>query len=119
MNRIKEKAMVSWYIVKIEFTKDSGKMIYVMEKAMNAIVMGILMKATFSTEKLMVKECTIGPMEKSTMANGSRVSRKDMECGKASMVTAIWANGANLKLTVMEFISGKMEIGMKETGNTV
>lgn len=42
-----------------------------------------------------------------------------MACGKGSMETATWANGAILKLMGMECISGKTEIGTREVGAIV
>ena len=66
----------------------------------------------------MEKESIIGQMEKSTMENGARESKRDMECGKEYMETAIWANGVSPKPMVMEFISGKTEIVMKAVGTS-
>jgi uncharacterized protein YpmS len=42
-----------------------------------------------------------------------------MEYGKVFMETLILVNGGIQKLRVMEFILGRMEIGMKENGNCV
>lgn len=42
-----------------------------------------------------------------------------MECGKESLVIAIWVNGSILKLMDMEYISGKMEIDLKVAGTNV
>jgi len=41
-----------------------------------------------------------------------------MACGREYTVTVTWDSGRGLKHMVMEFISGKMEIGMKEIGKT-
>ena len=42
----------------------------------------------------------------------------DMVCGKAFLVIAIWDSGKIPKHMVMEFISGKTAIDMKEAGTT-
>jgi hypothetical protein len=39
-----------------------------------------------------------------------------MVCGEVYLVILIWGNGKILKLMVMEFINGKMEIDMKDLG---
>ena len=40
----------------------------------------------------------------------------DMECGKESLVIAIWVSGKILKRTAMACINGKMVTDMKEAG---
>ena len=42
-----------------------------------------------------------------------------MACGKESTAIVTWGSGVTLKLMVMEFISGKMEIGTKAHGASV
>ncbi len=42
--------------------------------------------------------------------------RKDMECGEVYSVILTLDNGKILKQTGMEFINGKMEIGLKDLG---
>lgn len=99
--------------------KVTGKMIRGMAQAMNAFTMEIYMQENMSMDVLMAKESSLGLMEKSTMANGEKDSRKDMASGEALKMTHISDNGKKAKQMDMEFISGKMEIGMKESGDLV
>ena len=76
------------------------------------------MKEIFIKAKLMVKEFIIGLMEKNMMESGKMESKMDTECGEVFSATPILVNGKTLKQMVMEFISGKMVIGMKAPGST-
>ena len=94
-------------------------MIREIKKDMSVIAMEILMRVISRKVKLMVKEYIIGLMEKYMMANGVKELKMVMECGKESLVIAIWVNGSILKLMDMEYISGKMEIGLRVAGTNV
>ena len=74
------------------------------------------MRVISSMARHMVKVSIIGPMVKSMMENGRKVSRMDMVCGEVSLVTVIWDNGLKVKHMVMEFISGKTAIDTKDPG---
>ena len=67
----------------------------------------------------MVQVFIPGLMEKCTKVNGLRALRMAKAFGKVSMATRTSANGDNQKLQAMVFISGKMAIGMKESGTIV
>lgn len=51
--------------------------------------------------------------------NGNKVLKKDKASGKGSLVIHTLGNGLKVKLMVLAFINGKMEIGMKVNGNFV
>lgn len=68
--------------------------------------------------KLMGKGCTPGRMEKCMTGSGEWDWSMAMECGKEQQVTPISESGLRVKLTVMEFMSGRMETDMKENGST-
>jgi hypothetical protein len=89
------------------------------KKDMSVIVMAIPMKVISKKEKHMEKESIAGRMVKSMTENGAKELKMDMECGKVYLVTVIWGNGSILKLTVMGYINGKMEIDLKAAGTNV
>ena len=64
--------------------KVSGDTILGMEKALRGIPIAIVISVSLRTAKLMVKACTVGQMEKSTMVSGTKESSKAMEYGKES-----------------------------------
>lgn len=64
----------------------------------------------------MVKEYTLGRMEKYTMANGTRVLSKAMVSGKEFLKTHILESGKIQKHMVTECTPGLTEIGMKDSG---
>ena len=53
----------------------------------------------------------------STMENGKKVSKMDMECGEVYLVIVTWDSGLRVKLMVMVFINGKTVIDMKDHGS--
>ena len=69
--------------------------------------------------KLMEKECITGQTEKCMTVSGARESKKGTVCGRESMEIATWDSGASQRHMDMEFISGKMGIGMKAAGSIV
>ena len=78
--------------------------------------MEILTKVNSLIIKLMERGFTNGRMEKFMMDNGYKARKKVMVSGEVFMETVILENGKIVKLKVMEFICGKMETGMKESG---
>jgi hypothetical protein len=78
--------------------------------------MVILMRETSSMVRLTARVFIIGLMARCMMVNGRRVSKMDTECGEVYLVIVIWVNGLKVKLMDMEFISGKMVIGLKVPG---
>jgi len=117
--RIKDVGTESCAIEKTESTKANGIMIRDKEKATKGTAMGIRTRETLEKERHMVKEFITGPMAKCTMVNGVEESRKAQACGRESLVTAIWDNGATRKLMAMAFTSGRMVIDMKVAGTCV
>lgn len=99
--------------------RESGRMMSDMEKALKGIKTTINMKGNFKMEKLMVKGFILGSMEKYMMANGKMESKMDMVFGKEFLGILILESGRTARLMVMEFINGKMEISMKESGRIV
>jgi hypothetical protein len=98
--------------------KDSGDMIIVKAKAWKSTLTGTSMKEISKKEKLMEKVSTIGLTEKSMMENGKMELKKAMVCGEVYLEIVISDNGKIVKLMDMEFINGRMGIGMKEVGST-
>ena len=113
------KATVLCNIARTVSTRASGSATSVKKKAMSATQTAIDMKVTSKMAKLTAKESTIGPMAKFTTANGAGASRTATGCGGVSSEIAIWGSGKTVRHMAMEFISGKMVIGMKDLGRTV
>lgn len=107
---------MSWSTEKTEFTRDNGLMISARERAMRDTVTETLTKVTLWEEKLTEKEFILGLMEKSMTENGPKESKRAMECGGAYLETAIWVSGRIVRLTDMEFISGRMATATKVVG---
>lgn len=81
--------------------------------------MAINMKEIFKMERLMVKVCISGLMEKCMMENGGMESRKAMEYGKEYLVILTLASGRTAKQMVMVFINGRMATDTRVNGRTV
>ena len=116
MKTIAEKALASWSTERIEYMRDNGSKISVQEKDTKGTVTATHTRVISYRAKHMVKVYIPGPTAKSMMANGLKELKRATVCGEASSVIAIWDSGTTAKLTVMEFISGKMEIDMKVAG---
>lgn len=86
------------------------------KKAMSDTQTAIGMKVTSKVAKLMAKESTIGPMVRSTTANGAEESRTATACGEAYSATAIWASGKTARHMAMESINGRMATDTKDLG---
>ena len=78
--------------------------------------MEISMKETSKVERLMARASTCGQMEKFTMANGAMESKRATECGEESLVIHSLENGRTQKQMDTVFISGRMEIDLKVSG---
>jgi len=78
--------------------------------------MAILTLANSSMARPMVRESTLGKMERFMMASGTRVSSKDMASGRELGVILTSASGVPLRLMVTESIHGQTETGMRGSG---
>lgn len=87
-----------------------------MEEVLKDIPRETSMRENFSKENPTEKVFLPGQMEKCLKVSGIWGSRKVKEFGKASLEIRILVNGTILKLTVTEYISGKMVTDMKENG---
>ncbi len=65
----------------------------------------------------MERESILGAMGKFMMESGIRGLSMDMESGEDSTMIHILVSGGILKLKAMESILGRMETGMRESGN--
>ena len=93
-------------------------MINDMEMATRGIQTTTGMKGNLNEEKLMAKESIIGTLVRFMTVSGKMELKKVTVFGRELMAIHILENGEILKLTVMEFIHGKMGTGMKENGTT-
>ncbi len=73
-------------------------------------------KENIKMAKHMEKEFSIGNMERFMMVNGFLEPKKAMGFGKVLKETLILGNGRIAKLKAMEYMFGKMEIDMRESG---
>lgn len=76
------------------------------------------MKENSRLARQMAKESTLGLMEKFTTENGRLGSNKATESGEVFLETLTLESGTSPRLKVTESISGRMEIGMRESGLT-
>jgi hypothetical protein len=108
-----------WFIARIESTKELGWMTIEKAKAWSAIQMEINMKEILLKERRMVREFTIGQMEKSMTESGAKESRRVMACGGVFLAIHTLASGRIVKQMATECINGRMEIDMKAAGSIV
>lgn len=85
---------------------------------MSVIQTGTSMRANLKEGRQMGKESTTGALEKSMMVNGNMELKKETVFGRELMAIPILENGKTQKHMAMEFIHGKMGIGMKVNGTT-
>lgn len=90
-----------------------------MEGALNYFQMAINIRENIKMEKLKGKEHILGEIMKYMMENGSLGKKMAMEFGKEFQAIVILGNGKTVRLKVMGFIHGQMEIDMKENGKNV
>lgn len=102
-----------------ESMKVNGRMIRDQEMDLKGIRMEIHMKEIFNKIKLKVKEYINGQMVKFMMGNGVKEQSKVMEFGEEYIMIVTLENGKIVRQMDMEFMFGKMEINMKESGKIV
>ena len=99
--------------------KVNGKMIRDQELGLKGIRMEIHMKEILNKTKLKVRVCINGQMVKYMMGNGGKDQRKVMEYGEEYIMIVTLESGRIARQMDMEFMFGKMEISMKESGKIV
>ena len=96
-----------------------GRRTWDMERVSKDTPMAIRILGNLSMERPMERVFIPGKIERFMMENGIRDWKKDMVFGKEVIMIAILVNGLVLKLMVMVYILGQMEIGMKDSGECV
>ena len=99
--------------------KASGSTIIGMAGESNVIPTAISTRANSKITSHTAKVSTFGSMGRSTRASGSMDSKRAKESGKASLVTPISASGSSPKRMGTVCTSGRTEIDMRASGNSV
>lgn len=88
-------------------------------RGVNVIPTAISTRANSKITNHTAKVSTFGSMGRSMKASGSMDSKRAKESGKASLVTPISASGSSPKRMGTVYTSGRTEIDMRASGNSV
>ena len=114
-----DKALASVYTRTEEFTKEAGRRISGMGRAMNDSAMETSTWEIMSLDEFQAKACIHGKMATLTMENGWMVSSTGMVCGKVTKGTHMSASGHQIRPMVTVFTCGQMGTVMKVNGSIV